>query len=852
MAIFKLPKGSSLSDAQFLEVSGPDGLKSGFVWDSNTKTFYSKESQVIIPSQHGATHVADDPIPDATECSPGLMSSDDKVKLDQMLQTRIGVLGFQGAGFPDDGGFLQGDIILAAGSEFISLERFGQTIRFTVDSPLPLNCGCEECATIFWIQDETDTASVRPPSCNGKLPGVNSYGELKVYLLPETLVVDPANPAVALNQKVNAPSFIFKRYDDAVAPGTAELDMVLKRLSSGVAEVGWAMTPGATGVPECVFAMGLDNDGNRITFEFGPESEPGLLGTLLYKGHTLTRQMAVVTGYDSNILSTNCYLVRKWDIQGEDPVGDEFAATNIWMYNNPENSASDQTAPKKRALDATIDIHPVGTLVQLWGFNIGEVNGVAQYRWYFNLKPSFNPENAWVLSDAIKFGDLLEAREEVTGPGIEELTAALSDVSDIRDIERSQWGLTGFDDRLILSDDGVEASSGGTTGEAILTGEPSGEALNEQYLADIDPSLPGLRVFEVSPVSRAERPVFLWHRVNHKNWYSRILVGRPDASVYPPLDILLGTPLDSLDDVYLKVLRRGQFTTGPFAGQRFIVVKGAHWKDIPQSGAVRILTDSNRNKIWRYYNKAAFSSWDDDATVLIGLDELFPFDDDLDVTAGGSFVDVPSLTTVVKILHQEYTGPALRAEFSVNQTPGEEVTQLQFKAGNLDMSTVYELEDEVTPQTVGDNLVRGLEPGYAVSQVYTQVGFIDSVGESIESTPDGFVVYDGGYAIGSAGETTELWNELELLAKDGQLFVWWNKLLIPPSGADSSLLPTPVQVTTPYFPIDQDIGKVGLRLWPGSKIRLMEIWDQAKGFSEFTYGQLEIVDDDTGTGTGSD
>jgi hypothetical protein len=94
-----------------------------------------------------------------------------------------------------------GDIILAAGSEFINIERIGNTVRFTVDSPVPLNCGCETCAQIFWIQDESATRAIRPPSCNGIMPDVNAYGELKIYTLPESTIVDPQDPLPALQTK---------------------------------------------------------------------------------------------------------------------------------------------------------------------------------------------------------------------------------------------------------------------------------------------------------------------------------------------------------------------------------------------------------------------------------------------------------------------------------------------------------------------------------------------------------------------------------------------------------------------------------------------------------------------------
>ena len=347
MAISSVPPASSLIDAQFIQVTGPDGLTTGYQFDEQQKALYFKESQVLFPTFHGATHIAEDPVPNATCDTPGLLAADDKCKLDALLQTRLGVLGFQGAGFPDDGGWMQGDIILAAGTEFISLERIGNVIRFTVDSPIPLNCACEECQQIFWVQDETDIASIRPPTCGGKLPGVNAYGEIKVYLFPESTIVDPNDAAVTLNNKGQFPAFIFKRFDDTIIPGAAEHEMILKRddFNDAVTEIGWAMTPGATGVPEMVWFMGKDNDGNQIRFDLEPNSEPGVLGTLLYKGHLLTKKMGVITDFTSTILSTNQYTIKEWDVDANKAVGDIFTARNVWQYANPENPASGANPP---------------------------------------------------------------------------------------------------------------------------------------------------------------------------------------------------------------------------------------------------------------------------------------------------------------------------------------------------------------------------------------------------------------------------------------------------------------------------------------------------------------------------
>ena len=283
MALVKIPSHTTLQDAQFITIQGPDQITTGYKYDLQQRALYFKESQVIYPSFHGATHVAEDPVPTASCDLEGLMSANDKCKLDAMLQMRVGVLGFQGAGFPDDGGWMQGDIILAAGTEFISLERIGNVVRFTVDSPIPLVCNCEECNQIFWVQDETDIASVRPPVCSGKLPGVNAYGEMKIYLFPESTIADPNDASATLNNKGNYPAFIFKRYDDTIVPGAAEHEMILKRDENNIlqTEIGWAFTPGATGVPEMVWFMGKDNDGSQVRFDLNPESEPGLLGSLL-------------------------------------------------------------------------------------------------------------------------------------------------------------------------------------------------------------------------------------------------------------------------------------------------------------------------------------------------------------------------------------------------------------------------------------------------------------------------------------------------------------------------------------------------------------------------------------------
>jgi hypothetical protein len=831
MALTQVPSHTSLQDGQFVQVSGPDGITTGYHFDKQQRALYFKESQVLFPSFHGATHIAEDPVPNATCDTPGLLSDDDKCKLDALLQTRIGVLGFQGAGFPDDGGWMQGDIILAAGTEFISLERIGNVVRFTVDSPIPLNCACEECQQIFWVQDETDIASIRPPTCGGKLPGVNAYGEMKVYLFPESTIADPNNTGATLQNKGQYPAFIFKRFDDSIVPGAAEHEMVLKRDANNSlqTEVGWAFTPGAAGVPEMVWFTGKDNDGNQLRFDLEAETEPGLLGALLYNGHLITKKMGVVVDYTATILSTNQYTVREWNVDQAIPVNDPFTATNVWMYQNPENPASGD-APKALILDATIDLLPIGTLVNLWYFKVGEVSGEPILRYYFREKPRFNPNHAWTWVGKTQFGDTLVAREEVLpGAGSEDKDAAVQ-VSSLRTFEHSMWGLTGFDDPLLSFD---IASTAGTEGADI----------NLQHRATIDTSLPGLVIeaSDVVPDDFSERPVWLWNRHNLCNMLVRTDLGRPDSSEFVPFDLALRADVDQTTNKYMRVLGKGVVD-----GMNYVRVCGVHFHDLPSFGAVRVLSpDSNHNLIFNYGRKLAFPTSVDDTTSGTEPTSGFPQIEldgcDSIVLAADTSSNNPypgDIGDVIELLHQEYNSPAVRVEFSF--TPATGLVELQFKVGTLDMSLPY--EEDIVGDDV-DDYVRGLAPGYAVSAIYSQAGTFTGVGTQPSASPEGFVVYDGGSVIG--GTQDEFWNRLEVMVRDDQIWIWWNQLLIPPSTTLSQGLVTPVEIETPYFPIvqdpDKEAGKAGLRMWPGAKVRRMDVRTQLTLFNEFTYGQLEVT-----------
>lgn len=839
MALKQVPKYTTLQDEQFIQVQGPDGLTTGYQYDAQQRALYFKESQVIFPSFHGQTHIAEDPVPDASCDTPGLMSADDKCKLDALLQTRIGVLGFQGAGFPDDGGWLQGDIILAAGTEFISLERIGNVVRFTVDSPVPMNCACEECQQIFWLQDETDVSAIRPPTCGGKMPGVNSYGELKVYLFPESTLVDPNNPATTLNKKDQYPAFIFKRYDDSITPGTAELEVILKRNSSNKrqTEIGWAFTPGAAGVAQCVWFMGRDNDGNQIRFDLEPEADPGLLGALLYKGHLLTKKMAVIVDYTPAILSTNQYTVREWDVDGQKPTGDPFTAKNVWQYANPENPPSGRN-PKTLLLDSTIDLLPIGSLVDLWFFKVGEVAGEPIRRYYFSKKPTLNPNHIWTWVGQVQFGDVATAREEIlASDGSEDKVAAVQ-VPALRDFERQEWGLTGEEDPLVSFD---VASTAGTEGAEI----------NLQHRAILDTALPGLKVESATntPDDFSERPVMLWNRKNLCNALIRADIGRPTTSTFVPYDFILRSPVDQYTTKYIRVVDKGMIN-----GLHYIRVVGVHFHDLPPFGSVRVLSAENHNLVYNYNRKFVFPSitgpdyFGTAGTVETGgteptggyVGDVNTQNVDTLVLAGGNANNIPypgAVGDIIELLHQEYNSTVVRVEFSYNTSTG--LVEVQFKVGALDMSLPY--EEDILADDV-DDFVRGLAPGYAVSSVYSQAAPFSGIGSQPDASPEGFVVYDGGAQVG--GPLSEYWNTIEIMLRDNQVWIWWNKLLIPPSSTLSQSLPTPVTIDTPYFPIEQDankqFGKCGVRLWPGATIRRMDVRTQITLYNEFVYGQLEV------------
>jgi hypothetical protein len=619
------------------------------------------------------------------------------------------------------------------------------------------------------------------------------------------MIIDPADPATSLNKKTNYPSLIFKRYDDSVAPGVAEFEMVLKRTASNNTQtnVGWAFTPGAGATPECVWFMGSNSNGDQVRFDLNMESAPGILGGLLYNGNLLTKRSAVITDYTTQILATNQYVCKWWDVHGA-TVADNasFIATNVWQYSYPEGGVNS----KQLILDKTIGILPIGTIVDMWFFQVGSVNDVPIRQYVFNCKPALDAQNVWSEVGGVEFGTQLTARTE---PATPTATFDYELVNDVRNLEHKIWGMTGIDPPYLLTE-----VTGETGGSQIMIFD-----VNDQYIAHIDTSLPGLRVDRQSTTETyRQRPVCLWNRHIGSSSLVNIHLGRPDETgIYPPYDILLNAPIDSNEEYFLNVVE-----TGPLANDTgyYALFRGATFEDLPQNGYIRLLTGLNAGTTWRYDYKAICSLHAEDVVALIGST---PF--------------TGLITEVAQVLHQEYNSPCVRLNFTLT---AENKVELYFKVGTLDMGRDYE-DDTIS---VADDFVRGLAPGYAVSGTYIQDAPYNGSGTAPGVNVPGFIVYDGGYGLSpNTTGNVEYWNELEIMQRGSQVWIWWNGLLIPPSTDASGILPTPVAVSTPYFPIIREtpMGKFGMRMFPGCKLRRIAVRGYDRAFSEYVHGQLELA-----------
>lgn len=791
----QIPSHTVPVDGQSVTVIGPDGAKFGFQYDQQLRAFFHKPITINPNALHGATHISSDPIPNATCTTPGLMAADDKCKLDSVLGTRLGVLGFQGAGFPDDGGWLSGDVILSAGSEFISLERVGNVIRFVVDVPAPFNCGCEECFQIFWVQDETDTSAIRPPTCSGRLPGVNAYGELKVYAFPENTIVNANNVSDTLNDKGQYPSFIFKRYDDGVGVDEAELEVTLKRNSNLTTQVGWAFTPGATGTPSCVWFVGLDDQGNTNTFQMSPRSETGLLGALLYKGSSITKQAAVITGVASDVLETNNYTAKYWSDSQQTEVGSEFTIQNLRLYDVDNNSIITDSSMGT--------LLAVGQIVDVWTVNI---NGTDVY--FCRENPPIDTNALWATLGAVQFGDELEQRSEKdpavpnpTDPTVNP-TETVGDpivVNDAPTIDMHEWGVTGLDDPFLLyisPTSQIPATGSVNYTTNIVTVQETD--IERRYLEVVDDDV---------SADNIQRPVHIWHRASLRDAYVEVHLSRPVAPssglIYPPIDLLLRAPINVVDSKYGVVTETAGMSGGPLSGFNYAKVAGLDFHDFPPSGAIKVL---HRNGSFTLGQTMTYFTKMMDASGAIYL-----------VTEDAP----PNAGSVVELLHQDYTTPAARLQFAFNTTNAD--LEMQPLVGTLSMATEYVNDD---PSEPNDNFIKDFSD-YTAGQIYTQNGEVEDSTTTVDTNTTGFVVYNGGISLGS--DATEVSNVLKVIVRDQRVYMFWNDLLLTPSGTTA----------TSYFPITDVVnhGKFGLRLWPGARVRRFIVRSKIENFSEITLGQ---------------
>jgi len=792
MALSALPDPNSMQDGQTVDIIGPDGIVRSFVFDLQTKSFTLRDSQLFVPTKHGDTHISTDPIPLATCDTPGLMAANDKCRLEALSQLRVGVLGYTGAGNPNDGGWLQDDIILAAGGNgFLNIERVGNVIRFTVQPPLPFACNCESCAELFWIFDETEPYSIRPPTCSGKLPGINAYGDVKFYIMPESTIVDPANPSQVLNTKGNYPSLVFKRYNNSLTTGLASFELVLQRdsINRTQAQVGWSFLPGADGDVECVWYTGKDDDGNLLRFSFDPKKEPGMLGGLMSNGHLITKRMAIVTGYVTTTPQNNVYYCKMWDVLNATTIGDEFTATNIWDY---VDNGTGTFVPVMDSMEA--NLLKVGTLIDIWMFEISQSSDGPQYRYFINKEPMLTADDVWAPVGNVQFGDTVDARAEVAmtdATGQEETTAFEADV-DFDGFENSIWGLANEQDIKFYSNSGqIETYIG--------------------RRANIDTAIKALKVVKdeystVGTTNRHQKPVFLWNRIDLRaSAYAVIDMGFPadmEFEDFPLLDLCWG-PHESCSDQYAEVIR---------SRDNALSLNGVDYNSVPRVGQWQCVYPPERAGL--IFNQA------DKSMEYVPSSGVKPT---IYSNTGNSMVS----GDILSLVQRDFTTNAVRIlPFKTGDVYGMRVI-----SGILGMDTLYQSNG---PGDL-DDYVRGFQAGYVVSQTYTQDGLWDGSGTAPEANISGFSILGG-----SAGTGTERWNRLEIMFKNNRLWLWWNGLLIPPSTQLSALLPVPVQITSQYYPFNPayDLGKFFLRMWPGMILRRVQLMTQNSRANEYQNGQV--------------
>jgi hypothetical protein len=351
------------------------------------------------------------------------------------------------------------------------------------------------------------------------------------------------------------------------------------------------------------------------------------------------------------------------------------------------------------------------------------------------------------------------------------------------------------------------------------------------YRGERDTTLPGMTIASGNVTEEPKHPIFIWHKENHDDSYAKILLGRPENSDFPPVDIVLRAPIDSHDTKYFEISERGIINQGTLSGKHYIICKNIQYDDLGKSGYINTLNGGYTGYMWRYDHKLyGFNN----TLVLVG-NKQFPFEGE--IVDGTNAVDeneksIPDKPIMVASMVDNYTTPIVRLEFSITDETDYKFASLQFKVGILDITQPYELDE---PGDAAENMVRGMSPQeYAVSKIYTQEGFINDPADTddiIVSDPN-FIIWNGGFY---GTENKESWNTLEILYRFPQVWIWWNNLLITPLGNPLSIDPNARVVNTQYFPMDIDflIGKTGLRLWPGAKIRSIEIRDKLKYINEY-------------------
>ncbi|MDP6585964.1 MAG: hypothetical protein QF535_15040, partial [Anaerolineales bacterium] len=407
----------------------------------------------------------------------------------------------------------------------------------------------------------------------------------------------------------------------------------------------------------------------------------------------------------SDVLSTNRYTAKFWSIGDQETVGSDFTITNLMQWDLTNDI---------QILDSSFgSILSVGQFIDVWTIKCGVTNC-----YYCQASPILNTNGLWATLGALEFGDTIESRPESdTNP-----TSAVNDVTDVSLIDRNEWGMTNIDDPMLVFVPGA----GDTDGNPDITIPAAGIAnytVQTINTADTTMDRRYIQIDDDDGGDNIQRPVFIWHRASLRNALIEVHLARPiespSGSNFPPIDVLLRAPVSTVDSKYATVIERGTFNSGQYNGLNWVKLGNLDWHDLPPHGAFKVIMF---NGSYTYGQTFSYTA------KLI--------DDSADFVFVVTSDPTPAQFSVVEFLHEEYTTPAARLQFSHNvNTHDIEMTPT---IGTLDMSTDYALEN-TAPTEAFDNFVQDFSSSED-GATFWQNG-------NAETTTTGITVSDEGFYI---------------------------------------------------------------------------------------------------------